>query len=218
MKLAHYHPVIIEGMGGYDKRDPHQVASQVVKRLMQHWTSKPPVKSLLILTQGDPIEASGIAAITPRVAQYLGIQRGLVYLDEHIADYHWSNADRREMVFEQGYSELAVQLNNSLPGSIQRIEAAIDGQINKKNRDRSAQGNPALKDYFRDFALLQEVTKAACSRLCEGITIVHTSQNISVYSVSSFYTVGLELGLVDFDDMVSYSGNTESQLSIDKLQ
>lgn len=218
MKLAHYHPVIIEGMGGYDKRDPHQVASQVAKRLMQHWTRKPPVKSLLILTQGDPIEATGISAVTPCVAQYLGIQRGLVYLDEHIADYHWPNADRREMVFELGYSELAVQLNNRLPGSIQRIEAAIEGQINKKNRDRSAQGNPALKDYFRDFALLQEVTKAACSRLCEGVTVVHTSKNISVYSVTSFYTVGLELGLVDVDNMVSYSGNTESQLTTERLQ
>lgn len=217
MKLAHYHPVIIEGMGGYDKRDPHQVASQVAKRLMQHWTRKPPVKSLLILTQGDPIEATGISAVTPCVAQYLGIQRGLVYLDEHIADYHWPNADRREMVFELGYSELAVQLNNRLPGSIQRIEAAIEGQINKKNRDRSAQGNPALKDYFRDFALLQEVTKAACSRLCEGVTVVHTSKNISVYSVTSFYTVGLELGLVDVDNMVSYSGNTESQLTTERL-
>ena len=217
MKLALYHPVIIEGMGGYDKRDPHQVASQVAKRLMQHWTRKPPAKSLLILTQGDPIEATGISAVTLCVAQYLGIQRGLVYLDEHIADYHWPNADRREMVFELGYSELAVQLNNRLPGSIQRIEAAIEGQINKKNRDRSAQGNPALKDYFRDFALLQEVTKAACSRLCEGVTVVHTSKNISVYSVTSFYTVGLELGLVDLDNMVSYSGNTESQLTTERL-
>ena len=71
-------------------------------------------------------------------------------------------------------------------------------------------GDSPRKDYFLDFALLQEVTKATCSRLCEGTTITQTSTDISFFSVASFYTFGLELGLVDLDDMVSYSGNTES--------
>jgi hypothetical protein len=213
LKLTDYHPVVIEGMGGYDPRDPVPVAMQVAERLAQHWARKTPIKPLLILTQGDPLEANGISAITPRVAQHLGIPRGMVYLDEHIADYHWPNADRHEMIFAHKYSELVGQLDNDLPGSMSRIEAAIEAQLQHKNDHRAAQGNPPLKDYFRDFALLQEVTKAACSSLCEGITIAHTSKDISVFSVTSFFTVGLELGLVDAGNMVSYSGDTESQLT-----
>ena len=62
-------------MGGYDKRDPHPVARQVTKQLLRHWSKKPPDKPLLVLTQGDPPEPSGIAAITPLVALHLGVQR-----------------------------------------------------------------------------------------------------------------------------------------------
>jgi hypothetical protein len=213
LKLTDYHPVVIEGMGGYDPRDPAPVAMQVAERLAQHWARKPPSKPLLILTQGDPLDANGISAITPRVAQRLGIPRAMIYLDEHIADYHWPNADRLEMIFALKYSEVVDQLNNNLPGSTSRIEAAVEAQLKHKNDHRTAQGNPPLNDYFRDFALLQEVTKAACSRLCEGTTIAHTSKDISVFSVTSFFVVGLELGLVDSGNMVSYSGGTESRLT-----
>jgi len=213
LKLTDYHPVVIEGMGGYDPRDPAPVAMQVAERLAQHWARKPVSKPLLILTQGDPLEANGISAITPRVAQRLGIPRAMVYLDEHIADYHWPNADRHEMIFALKYSEVVDQLNNNLPGSTNRIEAAVEAQLKLKNDHRTAVGNPPLNDYFRDFALLQEVTKAACSRLCEGITIAHTSKDISVFSVTSFFTVGLELGLVDSSNMVAYSGDTQSRLT-----
>jgi hypothetical protein len=213
LKLTDYHPVVIEGMGGYDPRDPVQVATQVAERLAQHWARKPPIKPLLILTQGDPLEANGISAITPRVAQHLGVPRAMVYLDEHIADYHWPNADHHEMIFALKYSEVVDQLNSNLPGSIGRIEAAIEAQLQRKNDHRAAQGNPLLKNYFRDFALLQEVTKAACSKLCQGITIAHTSKDISVFSVTSFFTVGLELGLVDSGNMVSYSRDTKSRLT-----
>ena len=213
LKLTDYHPVVIEGMGGYDPRDPAPVAMQVAERLAQHWARKPPSKPLLILTQGDPLDANGISAITPRVAQRLGIPRAMIYLDEDIADYHWPNADRLEMIFALKYSEVVDQLNNNLPGSTSRIEAAVEAQLKHKNDHRTAQGNPPLNDYFRDFALLQEVTKAACSRLCEGTTIAHTSKDISVFSVTSFFVVGLELGLVDSGNMVSYSGGTESRLT-----
>jgi len=213
LKLTDYHPVVIEGMGGYDPRDPAPVAIQVAERLAQHWARKPTSKPLLILTQGDPLDANGISAITPRVAQHLGIPRAMVYLDECIADYHWPNADHHEMIFALKYSEMVDQLNNNLPGSTSRIEAAVEAQLKRKNAHRMAQGNPLLDDYFRDFALLQEVTKAACSRLCEGITIAHTSKDISVFSVTSFFTVGLDLGLVDSGNMVSYSGDAQSRLT-----
>ena len=199
-----YHPVVIEGMSGYDLRNPTQVSEQVTERLLHHWVSKPPIKPLLILTQGDPLEASGIAAITPLVAQSLGVPRGLVYLDEHIADYHWLAADRRGMLFEVPYSALLGQLEHHMPGIANQIGLAIDEQIEEKNRARAIQGKDLLKDYYRDFALLQEVTKAACSKLCDEITIIHTSAEIPPFSVASFYTVGLALGLVNPDDIAAY--------------
>lgn len=211
MKLTDYHPIIIEGMGGYDVRDPDQIAQHLTGRLLAHWDHTPPARPLLILTQGDPLEPRGISAITPRVAKLLDLQRGLVYLDENIADYHWPNADRDNMALEQKYSQLVKKLSNRLPDAIHRIESAIDNQIKQKNYQRAKLGQQPLAEYFRDFALLQEVTKAACSILCEGITIIHTSAEISPFSVTSFYKVGLELGLVGTNSMVSYSPPSENQ-------
>jgi hypothetical protein len=49
---------------------------------------------------------------------------------------------------------------------------------------------------------------ANCSQLGKGITIVPTCADISAFPVTSFYTPGLELGLVDHGNMVSYSDNT----------
>jgi hypothetical protein len=200
--LGAYHPVVIEGMGSYDPRDPAVVASRVSERLMSFWGQKPVQKPKLIVTQGDPLEARGISAITPRVAAQFGIPRGLVYLDEEIADYHLPNADRDNVILEVKYSQLADVLNDSRPGLMKSLEETIDYYIDTKNKKRKALGKTPLKDYFRDFALLQEVTKAACSHLCSGITVVHTSADINEFSVTSFYTVGLELGLVDRGEMV----------------
>ena len=54
--------------------------------------------------------------------------------------------------------------------------------------------------------MLQETTKAACKQLCGGITIAHTSREINQFSVTSFYQVGLALGLIDAADMVPFGG------------
>ena len=205
LDITQYHPVVIEGMGGYDKRDPHPVARQVSKQLLRHWYKKPPDKPLLVLTQGDPPEPSGIAAITPLVALHLGVQRGLVYLDEHISDNHGAHADRDGVMMEMKYSDLVAELTKVVPGCMGLLESEIDQQILTKNDHRARLGKAPLKDYFRDFALLQEVTKAFCSQRCAGVTIIHTSTNISAFSVTSFYTVGVALGLVDLVNMVAYS-------------
>lgn len=202
ISLSQYHPVVIEGMGGYDPRDPALVAAEVSKRLMSYWGQKQIQKPKLLITQGDPLEERGISAITPLVAARFGLSRGLVCLDEEIAEYHSPNADRDNVILEVKYSQLVDVLNHSRPGTMERLERAIDDRINRKNQKRKALDENPLKDYFRDFALLQEVTKAACSHLCRGITVAHTSSKISEFSVTGFYTVGLELGLVDPDDMV----------------
>ncbi len=189
-------------MGGYDPRDPALVAAEVSERLMSYWGQNQVQKPKLLITQGDPLEERGISAITPLVAARFGLSRGLVCLDEEIAEYHSPNADRDNVILEVKYSQLVAVLNHSRPGIMERLKRAIEDRIDRKNQKRKALGENPLKDYFRDFALLQEVTKAACSQLCRGITVAHTSSEISEFSVTGFYTVGLELGLVDPDDMV----------------
>ena len=204
-ELTHYHPVLLEGMGAYDQRDPLDVAQQVCRQLARHWVHQPPSKPLILLTQGDPLSAKGISAITPLVAEHFGMPRGLIYLDEHIANYHWRYADRTNVLLAIPYSAMAQHLERSQNGIVTRIASLIDRHIAEKNVTRSTLEKPPVPDYFRDFALLQEVTKAACSYQCGEITIAHTTDNIAEFSVTSFYTVGLTLGLIDPIDMVPFN-------------
>ncbi|MEQ6888820.1 hypothetical protein ABE957_09075 [Halomonas sp. CS7] len=204
LSLSQYHPVVIEGMGSHDRRDPDAVAATVARRLRSHWARRRLDKPALIVTQGDPLEARGISAITPRVACEFHLARGLVCLDEEIADYHAPNADRDNVTVELRYSQLARVLNARQPDAMTRLEAAVDRDITRKNQRRHVLGKVPLKDYFRDFALLQEVTKAGCRQLCGGLTVAHTASEIHEFSVTSFYTVGVALGWVEPDDMVAY--------------
>ena len=204
-ELSDYHPVLVEGMGAYDQRDPLQVAQQVCRQLTRHWVHRPPSKPLILLTQGDPLSAKGISAITPLIAEHFGIPRGLIYLDEDIADYHWRDADRTNVSLALPYSVMAQQLECSQNGLVTHITALIDRHIAEKNVTRNVLEKPPLPDYFRDFALLQEVTKAACSYRCGEMTVAHTTANIAEFSVTHFYTVGLALGLINPADMVPFN-------------
>ncbi|MDG0992494.1 MAG: shikimate kinase [Luminiphilus sp.] len=203
-KLAQFHPVFIEGMGYYDPRQPHAVANHITRQLTEHWVKKPPLKPPIVMIQGDPLSPRGISAITPLVAKHLGISRCLVCLDEHIADYHSTNADRENVKIELRYSQLVQHISNAQANTLNRLEASIDDQLAFKNQQRKRQGKSQLADYFRQFALLQEVSKAACTDLCGGITAIHTAAEISEFSVTSFYKVGLKLNLVKSDDIVNF--------------
>ena len=204
--LAQYHPLIIEGMGGYDPRDPVPVAMQIVAQLHDRWHTLPPAKPVILVTQGDPIEERGISAITRRVAGELDISRAMAFLEPDVADYHKPNADHREVVLEIPYSALISLLESGQPGVTRSLEQAVDTALAEKNQQREREGKGALQHYYRDFALLQEVTKAACNRICGEITVAHTSTEISPFSVTSFYQVGLDLGLVAADQIVAYEG------------
>ena len=111
-----YHPLFVEGMGGYDTRDPAVVANTVVASVRAHWKRYPPSKPPLLIIQGDPLEPKGISAITPRIATSLQLERGLIVLDEDLADYHAPNADRNNVVLETRYSEAVAQLDSLRPG------------------------------------------------------------------------------------------------------
>ena len=204
--LAQYHPLIIEGMGGYDPRDPEPIALQMASQLRARWQADPPTKPVILVTQGDPIEARGISAITRSVANKLGIPRAMAFLDPAIADYHKPNADHHGVILEIPYSVLLSLLEGQQPGSVVALEQAIDAALDAKNGQREREGKGPMQSYYRDFARLQEITKAACNRICGEITVAHTSAEISPYSVTSFYEVGVALGLVDAEQIMPYDG------------
>ena len=204
--LAQYHPLIIEGMGGYDPRDPEPVAQEIASQLRARWQAQPPTKPIILVTQGDPIEKRGISAITRHVADELSVPRAMVFLDPAIADYHKPNADHRGVILEIPYSVFTSFLQGEQPGSIVALERAIDAALAEKDQQRETEGKAPLQGYYRDFALLQEVTKAACNVICGDLTVAHTSADINAFSVTSFYQVGLSLGLINADQIMPYKG------------
>ena len=199
-----YHPLFVEGMGGYDTRGPVRVADTVAASVIAHWKEHPPAKPPLLIIQGDPLEPKGISAITPLVANILQLKRGLIVLDEDLADYHSPNADRNNVVLEARYSKVAAFLESHRPGTVANIESAVDALLAEKNTKRRLLGKPPMADYYRIFALLQEISKASLAALCGEITLVHTSREIGEFSVTNFYRVGLDLGCIDETAVVSY--------------
>ena len=204
--LAQYHPLIIEGMGGYDPRDPEPIARQITFQLRERWQAQPPTKPVILLTQGDPIEERGISAITRHLADKLGVPRAMVFLDPDIADYHKPNADHQGVILEISYSALVSLLEGEHAGVISTLEQAIDTALAEKDQQRETEGKAPLQSYYRDFAMLQEVTKAACNVICGDLTVAHTSAEISPFSVTSFYELGLALGLIDAGQIVPFEG------------
>lgn len=204
--LAQYHPLIIEGMGGYDPRDPEPIARQITFQLRERWQAQPPTKPVMLLTQGDPIEERGISAITRHLADELGVPRAMVFLDPDIADYHKPNADHQGVILEISYSALVSLLEGEHAGVISTLEQAIDTALAEKDQQRKTEGKAPLQSYYRDFAMLQEVTKAACNVICGDLTVAHTSAEISPFSVTSFYELGLALGLIDAAQIVPFEG------------
>ena len=203
--LAQYHPLIIEGMGGYDPRDPEPIARQITFQLRERWQAQPPTKPVMLLTQGDPIEERGIPAITRHLADDLGVPRAMVFLDPDIADYHKPNADHQGVILEISYSALVSLLEGERAGVISTLEQAIDTALAEKDQQRETERKAPLQSYYRDFAMLQEVTKAACNVICGDLTVAHTSADISAFSVTSFYEVGVALGLIDAERIMPYS-------------
>ena len=137
--LAQYHPLIIEGMGGYDPRDPEPIARQIASQLRERWQAQPPTQPVILLTQGDPIEERGISAITRHVADELGVPRAMVFLDPDIADYHKPNADHHGVILEIPYSALTSLLERERPGVMSTLEQAIDAALAEKDRQRERQ-------------------------------------------------------------------------------
>ena len=206
-RLRTHHPLVIEGMSGYDPRAPEPIANHIADRLNAHWHAKPHRKPVALITQGDPIEERGISAITRLVSDALSVPRFMIYLDPHIADYHLNDADHCRVELTLPYSALLDHLATIYPNSEALLTERINKLIDVKNRARKKLGKPPLQSYYRDFALLQEVTKAACRSLCDDVTIIQTSAEIPPFSVSSFFEVGLDLGFIRPDDMIPFEAD-----------
>ena len=191
-KLKDFAPIVVEGgTGRRDQRDPAEVARRVAAALRPRLTER----QAILVTQGDPMEPTGIAAITRAVADELAIPRALVTLPASIDPEHAPNAPRAGVILEVGYDALAASLED-----LAALETAVDGSIAAKNRARER----PLADYYRDYALLQEVTKGALRHMCGSLTLAHTDSAIPGDSVTSFYEVGLDLGLYAREDLVPY--------------
>ena len=144
--LQSYHPLIIEGMGDYDPRDPNLVAIKIVKGLEEHWVTKPPKLPVLLVTQGDPYAEKGISAITRKIADELNISRAMVYLDANIAVYHEPNADHYKVVHKIPYSELTRILNNTDNGIVEELAQRVYDCLEEKNKARKALKMPELAE------------------------------------------------------------------------
>ncbi len=202
--LKLFHPLIIEGAGGCDRRDPKSVSSHILDGLQKYWLKSPPSKSIMLVTQGDPYEERGISAITRLVCDELDIPRTLIFLDPDIADYHRPLADRYKLKFEISYSSISTWLETRKPELITNISKQVCTTLAEKNAQRLQETKASLPKYYFNFAMLQEVTKIACKQICGEITIAHTSREISPFSITSFYEVGLKFGLICETDMVPY--------------
>ncbi len=190
-KLKEYAPIVVEGgTGRRDQRDPVEVARRVAAALRPRITER----QAIIVTQGDPLEPTGISAITRAVADELAIPRALVTLPATIDPEHAPNAPREGVILEVGYDALAATLD------LAALESAVDAALAAKNRARER----PLAPYYRDYALLQEVTKGALRLASGSLTLAHTDSEIPGDSVTSFYEVGLELGLYAREDLVPY--------------
>lgn len=213
--LSSFHPLLIEGHTS-DTRDPSIVANQITNNLKRSWNERNITKPIILITQGDPLTEKGISAITRYVASNLGIKRCLVCLDEHIDPQHTILADRHDVLYELTYSQLVEILNDTSYGkqaksggemdtNIAQLTEAIDNTIARKNAKRKTLGEDPLADWYKQYALLQEVTKSALKQISGEVTVAHATDEIREFSVTSFYEVGLELGLIDMQDMVNYS-------------
>ena len=167
---------------------------------------KPPI----LITQGDPLTKTGISAITRIVANELGVKRCLVCLDSNIDPEHSQLADRHDTIYELRYSQLVSILNGDEEGdaisNTTKLMDAIEERIASMNEKRHSLGKDDVAGWYKNYALLQEVTKSSFKIISGEVTVAHSTDNINEFSVTSFYKVGLELGLIDDKvDMVYYT-------------
>ncbi|KAL7468704.1 hypothetical protein ACHAXS_008930 [Conticribra weissflogii] len=107
-----------------------------------------------------------------------------------------------------------VRTTTSLP---ETIEAAIKHRmetltIEAHRLSTSSDGQSTVRAprlSTKQYAMLQEFTKTAFRKLCGEITVIHTvdREKIPPWSVTGFYPVGLDLGLIEQREYFCYDGD-----------
>mmetsp|Transcript_16725 Transcript_16725/g.38830 ORF Transcript_16725/g.38830 Transcript_16725/m.38830 type:complete len:164 (-) Transcript_16725:198-689(-) len=146
----------------------------------------------------------GISAITRHVSAELEIKRCLVTLDEEYDSTHSDLADRVDVVYELKFSQLLSMLNEKTDQIGSTLEEAIERKLALKNAKRAELGKDPMAAWAKTYAMLQEVTKVTMKKICGEVTVAHTTDSIHPCSVTSFYEVGMELNLIDKEDMVAF--------------
>ena len=88
---------------------------------------------------------------------------------------------------------------------MEELTGRVYDRLVKKNKVRKVLKMPELAEYFYDFAMLQEVAKIGLKQICGALTVAHTSSDISPFSVTSFYEVGVEIGRIKATDIVPFA-------------
>lgn len=195
--LAPYHALVVEGPARSDTRDPKQVATALYASCQKHWNKHAPKGELVLITQGDPPLTTGIAPICRELQDMLSVKRAVLTWDKE----HAESADRYGgIAFELNFLELARVLDDT--DDLAKLQNAVANAVSAKNQMR----DEALPPYVRKFALLQEVSKAVLCKLCTDVTIIHTVERheIDPQSITTFYQVGLDVGLVPQNAYVRY--------------
>lgn len=201
--LQQFHPLLIEGHSR-DTREASTVAKRITKNLQERWKKQNMTKPVIFVSQGDPLTERGISAITRHVSSELELDRCLVCLDADIDPGHSRQADRHGVIYEMKYSQLIDVLHEHDGDIVNQLTQAVDRKILKYNERRQQLGKDPLAVWFKDYALLQEVTKSAMKIICGSVTVAHATDDIQEFSVTSFYSVGLDLGIINENDMVSF--------------
>eukprot|EP00970_Alexandrium_tamarense_P006210 scaffold1052_cov198-Alexandrium_tamarense.AAC.28 len=223
--LSSFHPLLIEGHSR-DSRDPSIVADRIIFNLKRSWNERNVTKPVILITQGDPLTERGISAITRNVADGLKIKRCLICLDEDIDQEHSILADRHDVSYELKYSQLVNIINDEGNSSkedttmctdirnkaIQKLTNEIERKLHYKNMKRKSLNQDPMPSWTRQYALLQEVTKVAMKQISGEVTIAHATGDIAEFSVTSFYEVGLEMGLIGENDMVNYHSDSDNDV------
>lgn len=124
--------------------------------------------------------------------------------DEYIDPQHCINADRYNVIYEMKYSLLLDGLKKHDENVVDLIEKVVERELLSKNGRRKELGKDPLSSWYREYALLQEVTKSALKIVSGDLTLSHTVEDIADFSVTSFYCISVNLGLVSEDDILPF--------------
>ena len=180
--------IFIEGPGSRDKRDPVAIAESICGELQSLHTDLSTINAV-VFTQGDSEAATGVSPISYNVAKTLQLPRVMFALDSK----HYAMADKR-LVADTVMLDTLLALNSD-------IQPHIDSAIQKRIEAINATNGQQIPEWIFDFARLQETAKTVMKRSASKMTVFHSTANYGPHSVTSFYQIGLELGLYDIKDM-----------------